>query len=431
MTLRYLIVLSLFTFSLHAQIPIGGGSSSGGGGAGFTGSGTANDVTKFTGATALGNSSMVDDGTNPVQSPNGVTSMTNGFWDSHPNANPGTVLNKTVCYDSSKNAIVCPVSTVTGVHGVAGQGAGNSGSVQVCWSQCTVLFDNQSVVNHYAIPSTTVAGELHDNGTVDAAGVQNFLVDSANAGAGTTAVVDILSADQIAGSGGQSTTIQINGTGTKKIANFNGTTPAAGANNLNLTLQASNSANITSVSVEVPYASPLSVVGGNLTCPTCLTSATSITCNKYTVTQSPFGTTWTVTGQSGQAVTSSVTTQTINIVTLATKTVINSLRIATVTKWAGTSMTNITMSLGTNASGGSTTSFEPAFVVGGTSNTLSADSPFGACTATCPTYLDDGGSFSGADNGETVTATFISTGGNLTAMTAGSEDITLCTSVLP
>jgi hypothetical protein len=160
--------------------------------------------------------------------------------------------------------------------------------------------------------------------------------------------------------------------------------------------------------------------------------AGGLTCNKYTITQSPFGTTWTVTGQSGQAVTTT-NSQTINIVTNASKVIINALRIKPTTAFNGTSITSYTMSIGTNAAGGSITSFEPAFTLGGTTSCSGSafavsDSPSGAC----PGYLDDGGSFSGADNGETVTATFTQVGGtNLTATTAGSVDLTLCTTTLP
>jgi hypothetical protein len=158
------------------------------------------------------------------------------------------------------------------------------------------------------------------------------------------------------------------------------------------------------------------------------------TATKYTITQSAFGSTWTVTGQSGQAVTAA-TTQTINIVTLASKVVMQGLRWKPTTAWAGTSLTNYQVSIGTSASGGTTASYMPLLVSGGTGNNCTgnsvpfavSDSPFGDC----PGYFDEGGMISSADNGETVTLTAKSTGGNLTATTAGSWDLTLCTITLP
>jgi hypothetical protein len=226
-------------------------------------------------------------------------------------------------------------------------------------------------------------------------------------------------------------------TGTAPIVSSGGTTPAISCPTCLVGTPSNHGTVISSATQTVSITSP-GTAGFVLTSNGASADPTyqaagggGLTCNKYTVTQSPFGTTWTVTGQSGQAVTST-STQTINIVTLASKTVINTLRIKVNTVYAGTSMTNYQMSLGTNASGGSTISFEPNFTVGGTANTFSLDSPFGSCTASCPGYLDDGGSFSGADNGETVTATFTQTGGtNLTATTAGTLDITLCTTTLP
>lgn len=217
---------------------------------------TTNVIPKATSATAIGNGSMTDGGTNAVQSPNGLDVVLGTNQREYANANPGTVANETVCkVGATITVTACPITATAGILGSAVTGAGNAGNVEVCWDRCTVLFDNQTTVNHIAIPSTTVIGELHDTGgTTEQAGVQNFLIETANSGAATTAVTDFLTPDQISGGnggGGKGTTVQVNGTATKGVVNLNSTTPAA-VNGLNLPFAASNSGNTSSASVELP-----------------------------------------------------------------------------------------------------------------------------------------------------------------------------------
>ena len=156
-------------------------------------SGTTNTVAKYTSSTAIGNSSVFDDGTNPTQTPNGISVMINGGYDLQVanNAVTGTTLNKMACQDGAGKAIVCPTSTPGAVIGVCVQNCGTTGNAQICTGgRCSVIFDNTSVVNDWAILSTSVAGDLHDTGsTVETGGQQNVLVDGVNGGAGTAANV--------------------------------------------------------------------------------------------------------------------------------------------------------------------------------------------------------------------------------------------------
>jgi len=156
-----------------------------------TGAGTSNTVAKFTGTSTVGNSSVFDDGTNPVQSPNGLTTMLNGGYEIQVpnNASTGTTLNKAVCQDGAGKAIVCPTSNPGAVIGICVQNCGTTGNAQICiQGRCAAIFDNTSVVNDWAILSTTVAGDLHDTGsTSETIGQQNVLVDGVNSGAGTAA----------------------------------------------------------------------------------------------------------------------------------------------------------------------------------------------------------------------------------------------------
>ena len=165
------------------------------------------------GGTGPASSTVLDDGTNPTQTPNGLTVLNNGIYKQLPNAGTGTTVNLMVCETNSGTAATCAAAVTGGVSGVAGQGAGTTGNVQICvLGHCYVIFDNQTFIRDWAIPSTTNAGQLHDTGSPTATtGVQNFLVDSSNSGAGTLASIDLLGPDSIANSGGIS---GISGSGT-------------------------------------------------------------------------------------------------------------------------------------------------------------------------------------------------------------------------
>lgn len=135
-------------------------------------------------------STIFDDGINPPRSPNGLNvGGTAGIYAELQNANPGTVLNRLVCLNGSNLAIVCPDNVTSNIQGVATAGAGNSGTVTVCkLIKCSVEFDNQSVINDFAIAA--LGGRLHDTGSpLPTAANENFSVLSANAGTGTAAYV--------------------------------------------------------------------------------------------------------------------------------------------------------------------------------------------------------------------------------------------------
>lgn len=169
------------------------GGSGGIGNANYTG--TQNVLAKGD-ATAhtLIDSSCTDDGTNPVGCTNGFNSGGAGFSDQPgTNANPGTTLNKMACINGSQQLFTCGTGNTSGTAGVAIAGAGNSGTPTICITQCPVIYDNQTVIGHVAIVSTTAAGQLHDTGSsAQVSGVDNFIVDAVNSGAGTSALTDIL-----------------------------------------------------------------------------------------------------------------------------------------------------------------------------------------------------------------------------------------------
>lgn len=181
---------------------------------GVGGTGTVNTVTKFCGVTTVCNSTGTDDGVNPTAWPSGLTTTLNGGdWYQMPNSSFGTGLQLAACQSSSAYAaMTCPLGATGSVIGFVGgsfsSGApGTTGNVNLCWGpKCSALFDNQTTPGHYGILSTSVAGELHDTGlTIPTAGFENFLIDSANGGAGTAANIKLLTPDQIANNAGTST----------------------------------------------------------------------------------------------------------------------------------------------------------------------------------------------------------------------------------
>ncbi len=167
---------------------LGGG---GGGGSGSV-SGTPPHIAKFTDPTTVGNSVGQDDGTTPTTWPLGVSLVTNAlFTVKVNNGTTGTTVNLLVARDSSGNAITAQPTDTNNLIGIAGSGAGLTGSVSIAYSgefSCTM--DNQSAIADWVILGS--GGQCHDAGAVEPAGVQNIgRVASVNAGAGTLATVDL------------------------------------------------------------------------------------------------------------------------------------------------------------------------------------------------------------------------------------------------
>jgi len=245
-------------------------AAAGGGGGTITGAGTANNVTKWTGAATVGNGCGIDDGTNAVRCDKGydVNQLGAYLWWATNNAVTGTTANKLACDDGTGKAIICPFASSTtnnplGV-AVAANGAtpGTTGSTGICIiGFCSVIMDNGATAGHYAQSSTTVNGDLSDVGTtIPTNGQSYWYIFTGNAGAGTAAIIrnltpSELNASSISGGNGRNLQLSVNGTATTKtIKNFNSTTPAAGANNQNLVVQTSASGNTDSISLEVPLA---------------------------------------------------------------------------------------------------------------------------------------------------------------------------------
>jgi hypothetical protein len=236
---------------------------------GLSGTLATGTVPVATGPSTLGNSSGTDDGVNPTRWPNGVDTATNGDYEEYTVDTGGVTAGQALCVtsnvDGSGRPKVAPCShTATqpgaGFVGIAKATAAAGVVAEVCWTvNCSAIFDNASTARNEATLSPTVDGQFHDTGSQTAtAGQPNFAVLNANAGGGTASLVSLtglLAQNPVGGGGGgKNTAIEINGTATKNVANFNGTTPAADANFLLCTWKSSNSGNTTSVSLECPQA---------------------------------------------------------------------------------------------------------------------------------------------------------------------------------
>jgi hypothetical protein len=122
------------------------------------------------------------------------------------NSTAGTTLNLLVCRDTGvvtmTQVTTCPVSS-NSVFGLADNGAGVTGNVRVAmigFHPC--VFDNQTVIGDWAVPSTATAGECSDAGATKPT-TQQVLghVTTLNTGADTLATVDLWTGDTISGGG--------------------------------------------------------------------------------------------------------------------------------------------------------------------------------------------------------------------------------------
>lgn len=227
----------------------------GGSGGGIGGGGAAGFLSEWLNGNTLESSLCQDLSGSVLACGESVSVGSNAFMISKTNSASGTTQFLAVAWDSSRNAI----TAISGnsVRGIAGLGAGTSGTVQIAiGGEFPWTCDNQTVVNDWLVLSTTTAGECHDAGATEPTGVQNIAqVAGANAGSGTATLADIFTPDTVNAPAGPPTVIQVNGSPLgSNTANLNSTTPAAQANNQNLTIQTDNGTPVSNISVEVPLA---------------------------------------------------------------------------------------------------------------------------------------------------------------------------------
>lgn len=222
----------------------------------------------------------------PLMSVEGFDVNTLGGYDwQTPNASPATVLHKMACDNGSGAAIICPSASATtddplgvAVNGI-GAAPGSTGNTGICLiGYCPVVFDNTATANHYAQVSPTVDGDLHDVGASKPTnGQPYYFIYSGNTGAGTEGVIRNLTGSELnassGGGGGGNRRVQVNGTTTQPLANFNSSTPAPGAGFLATTYAVSNSGNTTNIISKVAISGNTSTLASAGTI-----SGTSITC---------------------------------------------------------------------------------------------------------------------------------------------------------
>lgn len=177
--------------------------------------------------------------------------------------------------------IIASTSSTT-VFGVCNATCGKAGSPQIVEiGSASCIFDNATTAGDYVGVSTSVAGDCTDLGaTFPTTGAEVVgIVNTTNGAAGTFAV-DFNPPDLTlpnaggggGGGGGSKSNIKINGTQSKNITNFNSTTPAAGANTLNIPFASSASGNTTSAAVNV------AITGNTSTLASFTGAATSARC---------------------------------------------------------------------------------------------------------------------------------------------------------
>lgn len=160
---------------------------------GVSGNGTANLIAKWSGSTALGNSSLGDDGLTPVTAPNGIDTVSNGIYIERVVDAGGVVANKLACRSGIVKVQICPINTISGVLGVAQSTLSAGASAKICsWGKCNVISTNNFTAGDWLIPSTTVAGNVDDTGSSlqPTTGTQTFLAEST--GLATNPVVTAL-----------------------------------------------------------------------------------------------------------------------------------------------------------------------------------------------------------------------------------------------
>jgi len=162
------------------------------------GTGTTNTVAKFVGPSVLGNSTVIDDGTNPTRSPLGLNTALNGNYTEWVVDTGGVVINKLACRSGNSKAVICPTSATVGVLGVAQATVSSGGTVEICWAaKCNVISTNAFTAGHWLIPSVTVAGSVDDTGSgTQPTGKQTFLAESSGSG-GATVLITVLSPDTV------------------------------------------------------------------------------------------------------------------------------------------------------------------------------------------------------------------------------------------
>jgi hypothetical protein len=191
---------SPFTYS---NICVGGG----GGGTGVN-PGTPYQVTRYdpTGVNIQDSTGSDNPANGPTRWVQGLSVEGNAGYRMFVNSSAGTTTNLLVCRDTSVTSITevttCPVSS-NSVFGLADNGSGATGNVRVAmigFHSC--VFDGQTVVGDWAIPSATNAGQCSDAGASKPT-TQQVLghVTTLNTGAATLATVDLWTGDTISGGG--------------------------------------------------------------------------------------------------------------------------------------------------------------------------------------------------------------------------------------
>lgn len=209
-----------------------GACHSPGGGGTITGSGTANNLPKWTASTVLGNADLTDNGNFTSVNAEPFSFATEPGLQAYPNATAGTVVNTISKLNGSAQVLQSTTTDTNNFIGICTIGCGTTGTAHVSFlGQAPCVFDGTANIRDYVQVSTTTNGDCTDAGNSEPTNGHQTIgrVLTANSGAGTTAIVDLLSPDTASHSGGS---ISFNGTPTSTafLTDFSGTqiqTPSA------------------------------------------------------------------------------------------------------------------------------------------------------------------------------------------------------------
>ena len=181
----------------------------GSGSGSVTGSGTINNLPKWTGSTALGNADLTDDGSFTAANAEPFSFRTEpGMQQFANDTSTGTVVNtltKIIANGTASAAIQATTSDTKNIIGICTVACGTSGNAQVSFlGQALCVMDGSNLVRDYVQVSTTTAGDCTDAGNVEPSNGKQTLgrIVTPSGGAGLAAVVDLYSPDTASHSGG-------------------------------------------------------------------------------------------------------------------------------------------------------------------------------------------------------------------------------------
>lgn len=169
------------------------------------GSGTINNLPKFTASTTIGNADLTDNASFTSVNAEPFSFNTKPGLQAFPNATAGTVVNTVSKLNGSAQVQQSTTADTNNLIGICTIGCGTTGTAHVSFlGQALCVFDGSANIRDYVQVSTTTGGDCTDAGNVEPRNGNQTIgrVLTTNSGAGTTALVDLFSPDTASHNGG-------------------------------------------------------------------------------------------------------------------------------------------------------------------------------------------------------------------------------------